>query len=73
MMLPPTHEGSRRWGPGYCSNENKDECISNDGPVSLHRPNPQDQFSQKKKLQKFMCLQLFYLTGYWLNAVPSQR
>lgn len=31
-MLPAHRRGAGGGGPGYCSNENKDECISNEGP-----------------------------------------
>lgn len=62
LMLPPTEEGRRRRrGPGYCSNKNKDECISNNGPVEPHQPPTQHRPPPSKKSKKFRCISCCWL------------
>lgn len=44
LMPPACRREGGGGAPGYCPNENKDECISNEGPVSQHHPKRQDRF-----------------------------
>lgn len=63
LMLPPTEEGRLWRGPGYCSNENKDECISNNGPAELHRP-PSQHRSPSPPPKKIRVTKFGYISDY---------